>query len=111
MNPNIERLKLIFLGVFVALAVAVIVWQVGWIAPGKRCGEAHKWWDPGERVCAQPVLISDITGRVITDEKALAEAKKAVGRPLSSSGEGDSARPSGVGSPTRPAPKAQSTLP
>jgi hypothetical protein len=26
------------------------------------------------------VLVSDITGRVITDEKALAEAKKAIGR-------------------------------
>ena len=34
----------------------------------------------GERVCATPVLVSDITGRVITDEKALAEAKKAIGR-------------------------------
>jgi hypothetical protein len=82
MNPNIERLKLIFLALFVIGAIGVGVWQVGWVIPRNKCEkEQHKWWDPAERVCAQPVLVSDITGRVITDEKALAEAKKAVGRP------------------------------
>jgi len=80
MNPNIERLKLIFIAVFVVAAIGVLVWQVGWIIPQKNCEKAHKWWDGGERVCATPVLISDITGRVIMDEKALAEAKKAIGR-------------------------------
>jgi len=80
MNPNIERLKLIFIALFAVAAIGVLVWQVGWIIPQKNCEKAHKWWDRGERVCAQPVLISDITGRVITDEKALADAKKAVGR-------------------------------
>jgi hypothetical protein len=85
MNTNIERMKLIFigfLGVFALGIVAVIVVTVVWIVPQKKCTAAHKWWDYGERVCAQPVLISDITGRVITDEKALAEAKKAIGRPV-----------------------------
>ena len=80
MNPNIERLKLIFLALFFVLAIGVGVWQVGWIIPQKNCEKAHKWWDPGERICATPVLISDVTGRVITDEKALAEAKAAIGR-------------------------------
>jgi hypothetical protein len=81
MNPNIERLKLIFICLFVVAAIGVGVWQVGWIIPQKNCEKAHKWWDNGQRVCATPVLVSDITGRVITDEKALAEAKKAIGRP------------------------------
>ena len=80
MNPNIERLKLIFLGLFGVLCTAAIVWQVVWIMPGKKCEQGHKWWDNGERVCATPVLVSDITGRVITDEKGLAEAKAAIGR-------------------------------
>jgi hypothetical protein len=31
-------------------------------------------------VCAQPILISDITGRVIADPQARAEAMRAVGR-------------------------------
>jgi len=80
MNPNIERLKLIFLGLFAVLVVGVAIWQVGWIMPQKKCESQHKWWDHGQRVCATPVLISDITGRVITDEKGLADAKRALGR-------------------------------
>jgi hypothetical protein len=80
MNPDIERLKLIFVGIFAVLVVGAIVWQVGWIMPQRKCEAAHKWWDPEHRVCAQPVLVSDITGRVITDEKALAAAKAAIGR-------------------------------
>ena len=81
MIPHIERLKLIFIAVFAILTVGVIVWQVGWIMPARKCEvDQHKWWDSGQRVCAQPVLISDITGRVITDKKALAEARAAIGR-------------------------------
>jgi len=85
MNANIERMKLIFiafLAVFVVSAIGVGVWQVGWVIPRNKCEkEQRKWWDADQRVCAQPVLVSDITGRVITDDKALAEAKKAIGRP------------------------------
>lgn len=81
MNPNVERLKLIFLGIFAVALVAVAVWQVGWIWPQQKCDKAHKWWDGSQRVCAQPILISDVTGRVIADPKALAEAKAAIGRP------------------------------
>ena len=81
MNPNIERLKLIFLGLFFVAAIGVGIWQFWWVMPAQKCEkEQKKWWDPVERVCATPVLVSDITGRVITDEKALAEAKKAIGR-------------------------------
>ncbi|MFN9927655.1 MAG: hypothetical protein ACK53I_12035, partial [Phenylobacterium sp.] len=39
-----------------------------------------KWWDYSQRVCAQPVLISDITGRTIQDKQAEAEAQAAIGR-------------------------------
>ena len=80
MNPTLERLKLIFLAIFGVLTVAMLIWQVGWIWPQQNCEKAHKWWDNSQRACAQPILISDITGRVITDEKALADAKKALGR-------------------------------
>lgn len=80
MNPNIERLKLIFIAIFAVLVTAALVWQIGWIIPQQHCEKAHKWWDPGERVCAQPVLISDITGRTIQDQQAAAEARKAIGR-------------------------------
>jgi hypothetical protein len=80
MNPNIERLMVLFAAVFVLMVGGLVAWQVIWVIPRQECEKAHKWWDPGQRVCAQPVLISDITGRVIQDPKALAEAKAAVGR-------------------------------
>jgi hypothetical protein len=81
MNANIERLKLIFIAAFLILVLGAGIWQVGWIMPQKACEKAHKWWDHGQRVCAQPVLISDITGRTIADKKAEAEARAALGRP------------------------------
>jgi hypothetical protein len=80
MNPTIERLKLIFLGIFAVANVGILIWQLGWAWPEQKCTEARKWWDGSQRVCAQPILISDITGRVIADSKARAEAMKAVGR-------------------------------
>ena len=81
MNPNIERLKLIFIAIFAVMVVGVLVWQIGWIMPAKKCEKSHKWWDNGERICAQPVLISDITGRTIQDKQAEAQARAAIGRP------------------------------
>jgi hypothetical protein len=81
MNPTLERLKLIFLGLFAVLTAAMMIWQVGWIWPRQACEKEHKWWDDSKRACAQPVLISDITGRVIADPQARAEALKSVGRP------------------------------
>jgi hypothetical protein len=81
MNPSIERLKLIFIVIFFVLVAGVMVWQVGWIMPQKKCEGERKWWDADGRVCAQPVLVSDITGRTIQDKQAEAEAKAAIGRP------------------------------
>ncbi|HEV2532240.1 hypothetical protein [Phenylobacterium sp.] len=80
MNPVIDRLKLIFVGVFLVANIVMLVWEFGWVMPRENCEKAHKWWDGGQRVCAQPILISDITGRVIDNPKARAEALKAIGR-------------------------------
>lgn len=82
MNPNIERLKLIFVATFVVMAVGTVIWQIGWILPKNNCERAGKWWDPNQRACAQPVLISDITGRTIQDKSAETAAKIAIGRPV-----------------------------
>jgi hypothetical protein len=80
MNPTIERLKLIFLGIFVVANLGILVWQVGWVMPQEKCEKVHRWWDGYSRVCAVPILTSDLTGRVITDPTARAEALKAIGR-------------------------------
>jgi len=63
MNPTINRLKLIFLGVFFLAAVAAWGYQVLWVMPQKACEADGKWWDPRTRICAQPIYIPDITGR------------------------------------------------
>jgi len=81
MNTKFERLLLLFLGLFAVGIIGVAVWQFGWAIPAGKCKAQHKWWDYAERVCATPILTSDITGRLITDDKALAEARKAIGRP------------------------------
>ena len=81
MNPNIERLKLIFIAAFAVAVIGVMVWQVGWIIPQKRCEGQHRWWDAGERVCAMPVLITSITRRPAADKQAEAEAKAAIEGP------------------------------
>jgi hypothetical protein len=80
MNPVIDRLKLIFVGIFLVANVAMLVWQVGWVMPRETCEKAHKWWDGYQRVCAQPILTSDITGRLIDNPKARQDALRALGR-------------------------------
>ena len=81
MNPTIERLKRIFLVLFAVACVGVMAWQIGWVQPRQACEAGGKWWDGYGRVCAQPVLISDITGRTIQDKQAAAAARAAIGRP------------------------------
>lgn len=80
MNPMVQRAKLVFLVLFAVLSAALTVWQLGWVIPEKRCLSANKWWDNSQRVCATPVLISDLTGRTIQDKQAEAAAKQAIGR-------------------------------
>jgi hypothetical protein len=83
MNRTIDRLKVIFLAIFAVANVGIVVWEVGWAMPERKCSEAHKWWDGYSRVCATPILTSDVTGRMITDPAARAAALKAIGRPAS----------------------------
>jgi hypothetical protein len=81
MSRFIDQLKLIFLAVFAVLSAGVLIYHFGWVRPAQQCEvEQHKWWDPAGRVCAKPILISDITGRTIEDKAAEAEALKAIGR-------------------------------
>ena len=80
MNSAIDRLKLIFLGIFVIANVAMLIWEFGWVMPREKCEKAHNWWDNSQRVCATPILTSDITGRVIDNPQAREEALRAIGR-------------------------------
>jgi hypothetical protein len=75
MNRTIDRLKLIFLAVFAISSVGAFVYHIGWVWPGQKCEAAGDWWDWRSRTCARPVLISDITGRVIQNDEARKAAK------------------------------------
>ena len=63
MNPTIDKLKLLFLGVFFLGAVASWGYQVFWVWPKRNCEAEGAWWDPDTRTCAHPIYIPDITGR------------------------------------------------
>ena len=75
MSKLIRRVFRIIAGVFIAVSLVLAVVQVVWITPGRECEQAGKWWDWRQRTCAQPILISDITGRPITDRKSHDAAK------------------------------------
>jgi len=77
MKPLFDRLKLIFLGVFILASAGVFIYHAGWVWPRDKCEARGDWWDWRGRTCAHPILISDITGRVIDNKKARAEAKAA----------------------------------
>jgi len=85
MNPVIDRLKLIFLGVFLVINAGVAVWEFGWQLPRQNCEKAGKWWDNADRLCGVPILTSDITGRMIDNPQAKVDALQAIGRPVPAS--------------------------
>jgi hypothetical protein len=102
MNPVIDRLKLIFLGVFLVINVGLAVWEFGWELPREHCEKAHKWWDNAERACGTPVLVSDITGRMIDNPQAKVAALQAIGRPVPPSLQRAAAPPAAKPAPAKP---------
>lgn len=73
---TMKRLSILFLATFAVLVGAIFTWQALVIAPGDRCENGGKWWDPEARICAQPVSIAEITGRPNPGERAAASAAK-----------------------------------
>jgi hypothetical protein len=99
MNRTIDRLKLIFLAAFAILSAGAFVYHIGWVWPGQKCEAAGDWWDWRSRTCARPILISDITGRVIKDDTTRQAAKADAAKARASGG--DLARPAAA----EPAPR------
>lgn len=78
MNRAFGRVKLVFLGIFAVAVAGILIYQIGWGWPGQKCEENGMWWDNAGRVCAKPVMISDITGRTPQDKQAEAAARAAL---------------------------------
>ncbi len=83
MSNLIRRVFRITAAFFLVTCLVLLVVEVVWVTPGQDCERAGKWWDWRQRTCAQPIQISDITGRPIIDRsshdaaKADARARKA----------------------------------
>jgi hypothetical protein len=75
MNRMIQRLALVFVGIFAVSCVAVAVYQVMWVMPAKRCIEHNGWWDPFGRVCATPIFLPDLTHRPIGAPKLTPQSR------------------------------------
>ena len=75
MSNLIRRVFRITAALFLVTCLVLLVVQVVWVTPGQDCERAGKWWDWRQRACAQPIQISDLTGRPITDRKSHDAAK------------------------------------
>jgi hypothetical protein len=75
MSNLIRRVFRITAAFFLVTCLVLLVVQVVWVTPGQDCERAGKWWDWRQRACAQPIQISDLTGRPITDRKSHDAAK------------------------------------
>ena len=73
---SMKRLSILFLSIFAVLLAGMFAYERLIVAPGDRCEAGGKWWDPGTRVCAQPISIAEITGRPNPGERAAASAEK-----------------------------------
>jgi hypothetical protein len=62
MQVTILRLKIIFLLIFAISSVGVFAYHYYYVWPRDRCESAGKWWEPGGRVCAQPIMLPKLTG-------------------------------------------------
>ena len=69
MNRFISRVMIAFVAVFFVAAGAAIVYAVYWQKPEQRCELHGSWWDPADRVCAQPIYLPNITHRPIGSPK------------------------------------------
>ncbi|MDP2116019.1 MAG: hypothetical protein Q8J71_01290 [Brevundimonas sp.] len=73
---TMKRLSILFLATFAVLMAGMLAYESLVVAPGDRCEAGGKWWDPADRVCAQPISIAEITGRPNPGERAAASAEK-----------------------------------
>jgi len=73
---TMKRLSVLFLSIFAVLLAGMFAYENLVVAPGDRCENGGKWWDPEARICAQPISIAEITGRPNPGERAAASAAK-----------------------------------
>ena len=81
MHKTFDRLRLIFLGLFILGTGAAWVYQVLWLQPERECVARGNWWHAKGRTCAVPVDITAITGRPRNAPPVTVTAPPAQGAP------------------------------
>jgi hypothetical protein len=93
---NYAWLRTLFLTLLAFSAAGFAAYQWIVVRPEKRCEARAGWYDSETRICATPLLISDITGRPLnqkrTPEEIAAGQARARGEPV------QAARPAATGS-------------
>lgn len=93
MNATIDRIKLIFLGLFVVACGAVFAYHYFYVWPKQRC-EAHgDWWDDRDRVCAVPMPIWTFTHRLPGEPAGPGKPPPAAAKSAAKSAPGPAAKP------------------
>jgi hypothetical protein len=60
----VSRAQIAYFGLFLIACVAIFAYDAAYVWPLQRC-EAHGgWWSDKYRMCAQPIPIWRITGRM-----------------------------------------------
>ena len=64
MNRTITRVKIIFFGLFLAGSLGMLGYHFYFVWPAQNCDAQGGWWDPKDHLCASPMPIWRITGRL-----------------------------------------------
>jgi hypothetical protein len=60
----LTRVQLAYVGVFFACCIGVFVYQARYVWPVQACEKHGGWWSDRYRMCATPMPIWQITGRI-----------------------------------------------
>ena len=64
MNRTIDRVKVLFLGLFLIGSLGMFGYQFYVVWPAQNCEADGGWWDSRDHLCASPMPIWRITGRL-----------------------------------------------
>jgi hypothetical protein len=60
----LTRVQLAYLGLFLAACIAVYGYQIYYVWPVQKCDQRGGWWSAKYHMCATPMPIWRITGRM-----------------------------------------------
>jgi hypothetical protein len=60
----LSRVQIAYVGVFFACCIGVFVYEARYVWPVQHCEEHGGWWSTRYHMCATPIPIWRITGRI-----------------------------------------------